>query len=324
LFKFFLKFSFGLLFLTLSLSGAAFAQQQLYIKKTKIVTTTGHIADLVRNIVGENMEVEALMGTGVDPHLWRPTRSDLVKLKKADIVFYNGLHLESQMSTLLKDLAKTKSVLAISSVLPSQDLIQKQNKIIDPHIWMNVNLWAQAIDLVVDVVSDFDEERRDKYEAAALAYRKKLDHLDYRIQVAVSTIPRKSRILITGHDAFGYFGQAYGLAVLGVQGLSTESEASLYHIENLVDIIVKQNIHAIFVENSVDKRNIQSLIEGASARGHNVKIGGSLYSDSMGAKGSFADTYIGMMVHNVATITASLGGDTNEFSDYELAYQREK
>ncbi len=322
LFKLFFKFGFLALALATLFSNAAFAQRELYIKGTTIVTTTAQVADLVRNIVGDHMKVEALMGTGTDPHLYRPTRSDLVRLRKADIIFYNGLHLEAQMVDVLKEMGKTKDVVEIASALPQKDLIYGTQKVFDPHIWMNVNNWAQSIGLVVDTVSEFDEGQREFYVAAGAAYRKKLDHLDYKIQVAMETIPRHKRILITAHDAFGYFGQAYGVAVLGVQGLSTQSEAGLKHIESLVDIIVKRKIEAVFAETSVDQRNIDALVEGAAARGHMVVIGGALYSDAMGAEGTMADSYIGMMVHNVDMIAVALGGDKGTFSEYYREYER--
>lgn len=324
LFKLFFKFGFLSLVLVTFFANTAFAQQQLYVKHMKIVTTTGQIADLVRNVVGEHIEVESIMGTGTDPHLFRPTRSDLATLRNADIIFYNGLHLEAQMADVFKKMAKVKPVVAIASALPRNDLISGQQTAFDPHIWMNVNNWARSIDLIIETIADYDEANVAAYEEAGAAYKEKLNHLDYKIQVAVATVPREKRILITAHDAFGYFGRAYGVAVMGVQGLSTESEAGLQHIENLVDIIVKRRIKAVFAESSVDHRNIEALIEGAAARGHVVKLGGVLYSDAMGPEGSMADNYIGMMVHNVDTIARALGGDDMTFTDYRSAYEREQ
>lgn len=304
------------------------AQDLLYNKhKLKIVTTTGHIADLVRNIVGDRMDVEALMGTGSDPHLYRPTRSDLVKLRRADIVFYNGLHLEAQLTDVFKKLADTRpnSVIAISTALDDKDLIYDEGAsyTYDPHVWMNVNNWAQVIDLVLKTITPFDEPNSDLYKEAAAEYREKLDKLDYRIQVAIATIPRNKRVLITAHDAFGYLGQAYGMAVLGVQGLSTESEAGLKRIESMIELIVDRGIEAVFTESSVDDRNIKALIEGAAARNHHVFEGGELYSDALGPEGSFGDNYIGMMVHNVSLIAEALGGDSKALDDYRKAALRD-
>lgn len=306
-----------LIALTALLPLQAQAQHLLYQKpKVKIVATTSQIADIIHNITGDHMQVTTLMGSGIDPHLYRPTRSDLFALKSADIIVYNGLNLEAQLQGVISKMAETKPVISVAKALNKKDLIFEEEETFDPHIWMNVNNWSRSIDPILETLQTFDERNAVAYGEAAKAYRKKLDKLDYNIQVAIATIPRDKRILITAHDAFGYLGQAYGMAVVGIQGLSTESEAGLQRIESIIDTIIKHDISAIFTESSVDDRNIEAIIEGVKARNHHTFIGGDLYSDAMGEKGSFADNYIGMMVHNVSIISEALGGSSKSLDSY--------
>jgi len=303
----------------------AHAQDSLYRPNNlKIVTTTGHIADLVHNIVGEYAQVESMMSTGSDPHLFRPTRSDLLLLKEADIIFYNGLHLEAQMGDVLERMGETKPVIALSSTLPLEDLIHEGEKVYDPHFWMNVNYWAGTIDLVVDTLTPFMPSREKQLSEAAEAYRQELDELDYKVQVAVASIPEEKRVLITAHDAFGYFGRAYGMNVIGIQGLSTESEAGIQHLENLIDLVIEHDIRAIFAETSVSPRNVEAIVEGAKARGHDIRIGAELFSDSLGPEGEPTDNYIGMMVHNVTAIAEELGGNASALKENRMEILRQE
>ena len=278
-----------------------------------IVTTTSQIGDLVSNIAGDTANVEYLMGTGIDPHLYHPTRADISKLMKADVIFYNGVNLEGKMEHLLEQLSKEKTAISIagSLALHSLQTIDGEENY-DPHVWMNVKNWITSGENVVSALSKFNPDDANKYEANNAAYTEKLKELDTFIQNALSTIPEQQRILITAHDAFGYLGSAYGIKVVGIQGISTESEAGLSKIEGLVDLLVTQKIPSVFVETSVGDHNIKAIIEGAQARGHDVQIGGSLYSDAMGSEGTDESTYIGMMKYNVNTITKALGGTLPE------------
>lgn len=282
-------------------------------KRLYVVTTTAQIADIVRNVSGEDVRVEHLMGTGVDPHLYRPTRSDVSKLKKADIVFYNGLHLEGQMIRLFDKLKEEKTVIGIAERVPPDLLIMDEESQHDPHIWMNVQAWMKGVEIIRDTLAGIDEPRGPHYHRRAELYNRKLALLDTHIRNVIKTIPEHARVLVTAHDAFGYFGDAYGIEVVGIQGLSTESEAGLKHMEELVDLLVERKLPAIFSETSVSDRNIRALMEGSKVRGHDVQPGGQLFSDAMGPEGTYEGTYIGMMEHNVRTLTKALGGTPDPF-----------
>ena len=285
----------------------------------KIVGTVGMITDVVRNIVGEHAGVEGLIGEGVDPHLYKPTRQDVVTLSQADVVFYNGLRLEGAMTDVLNRLAGAgKPVRAVTeAILNESDYLLEEaddSEKTDPHVWMDVSGWMRALPVMVDTLSAYDPENAGFYENNADVYLKKLRALDAYAKEAVATIPPEKRVLVTAHDAFQYFGRAYGLEVRGIQGISTESEAGVRDLEELIDFIVERQLPAVFVESSVGDKNVRALVEGARARGHTVKIGGTLYSDAMGPGGSYTGTYIGMIDHNVTTITKALGGTAAGFS----------
>ena len=282
---------------------SALAEKPLYI-----VTTTSQIGDLVRNITGDSARVEALMGTGIDPHLYHPTRTDVSKMMKADIVFYNGINLEGKMEHFLEQLTSQKPTISIGSAL-SLDTLQTIDGMegYDPHIWMNAHNWILGGEIVVTALSKLRADNTNIYQKNNAIYSAKLKKLDDYVRTMVASIPEKKRILVTAHDAFGYLGTAYNIEVIGVQGISTESEAGLSKIKRLVDIIVDRNVPAVFVETSVGDHNIKAIVEGAKARGHDVKIGGSLFSDAMGVEGTIESTYIGMMEYNVRTITKALG-----------------
>ncbi|MBT4757767.1 MAG: zinc ABC transporter solute-binding protein [Opitutae bacterium] len=283
----------------------------------QVLCTVGMITDIVRNIVGDYAQVEGIIGEGVDPHLYQPTRSDVVKLSTADVVFYNGLLLEGKMTNVLMRVAKSgKPVKAVTeAILENSDyLLQKEedSKHIDPHVWMDVRGWMQAVPLVAETLSIFDPLRADIYTANATAYTKKLEALDAYAQQSIGSIPESQRVLVTAHDAFNYLGRATGLTVRGIQGVSTESEAGVRDLEDLVNYIVEKKIPAVFVETSVADKNVRALVEGANARGHGVRIGGALFSDAMGQAGTYEGTYIGMIDSNITTITRALGGEAPE------------
>jgi len=279
-------------------------------ESVRVVTTVGMVGDIVREVGGDAIAVTALVGEGIDPHLYKPTRHDVLALTRADIVFYNGLMLEGKMADTLDKLSKQdKPVVAVADILSTNDILD--GVVLghhDPHVWMDVSLWSKAAEKVATILVSYRPEWEPGVRERLLHYQGRLAKLHAYITDIMATIPEDRRVLITAHDAFNYFGRAYGIEVMGIQGLSTESEAGLNDINRLVDMIVSRKITAIFVETSVADRNVKALIEGARSRGHDVVIGGSLYSDAMGAAGTYEGTYIGMLDHNATTIVKALGG----------------
>lgn len=283
--------------------------------KIQITATVGMIADIVREVAGDRAEVKGLIGEGVDPHLYKPTSNDIKSFQSADVIFYNGLMLEGKMSDVLVRLARDgKPVYAVTDEILDQEdyIITDEEDHYDPHVWMDVAGWMKAVNVVSGALAEFDPDGADAYKTNADAYLAELKELDAYAKKVISTIPEKARVLVTAHDAFGYMTKAYGLEVKGVQGLSTESEAGVKDIEDLVSFLVDRNIPSVFVESSVSDKNIRALAEGAKAKGHEVGIGGELFSDAMGATGTYEGTYIGMIDHNVTTIANALGGEAPE------------
>jgi manganese/zinc/iron transport system substrate-binding protein len=276
-----------------------------------IVTTCGMVTDIVRQVAGDKATVAGLMGEGVDPHLYKPTRDDVAKLLRADVVFYSGLMLEGRMTdTFLKVARRGTPVFAVTELLEEKFLLEPEEfqGHTDPHVWMDVRAWREAVKVVARSLAEVDPPNAAYYQGNAERYAAQLDKLDEYARQAAASIPKERRVLITAHDAFNYFGRAYGLEVRGIQGISTESEAGVADINRLVDFIVERKIPAIFVESSVSDKNIKALIEGCRARGHPVRIGGQLFSDAMGKPGTYEGTYLGMIDHNVTTIARALGG----------------
>jgi manganese/zinc/iron transport system substrate-binding protein len=275
------------------------------------VATTGMVGDLVRAVAGDKANVMGLMGEGVDPHLYKPTRDDVNKLLGADIVFYSGLLLEGRMTdTFAKIARKGIPVHPVTETLPESALIEPHGAAghPDPHVWMDVSQWSQAVDGVAGALAEFDPANAEFYRANAAAYRAKLAGLHEYGKKSIGSIPEAQRVLVTAHDAFNYFGRVYGIRVMAVQGISTESEAGVQDINRLVNFIVENRIPAIFVETSVSDKNLRAIVEGARARGWDVRIGGSLFSDAMGKPGTYEGTYPGMLDHNITTISKALGG----------------
>lgn len=269
-----------------------------------LIATTGMIGDAARRLTGS--PVQSLLGPGIDPHSYRPTRGDILALSRADLILWHGLHLESQFMEVLGELGRKKTVVAVAEVLP-KDLLRTSADYPDrpdPHVWMDPSLWRQVVDGMGATLTEagFD------VSATAPAFDADIAALGDYSATSLSSVPEERRILVTAHDAFGYFGRAYGWQVEGIQGISTESEAGLVRIGELVDLLVSRKIPAVFVESSVSDRAIRALIEGAAAQGHTVTIGGELYSDAMGPEGSYEGTWLGMIDHNVTTITRALGG----------------
>lgn len=275
-----------------------------------IVTTTGMIADIARNVAGDRADVAALMKEGTDPHLYTPTRSDVVQLMRADVIFYNGLLLEGKMSDVLGRMEQSdKPVVAMAEKIEASYLVSDPStNHFDPHVWMDVQGWLHAVDAVEETLTSYDSAAAEMYRRNAQQYRSMLRQLDDYARSTIATIPEQQRVLITAHDAFEYFGRAYDIDVHGIQGISTESEAGVRDINELVNFIVSRRIKAVFVETSVADKYVRALIEGARAQGHEVRIGGSLYSDAMGSAGTWEGTYPGMIDHNVTTIANALGG----------------
>jgi len=279
--------------------------------KPRIVATTGMIADVAREIAGESAEVAQLMGAGVDPHLYAPTRTDIQKLMEADLVLYTGLLLEGRMTdTLVRAAGGERAVVAVTEHIDEADLLMPEGfeGHPDPHVWMDVGMWKHAADRIAEALVTIQPESEDDFNASLAAYQSRLDALDAYASDALGSIPESQRVLVTAHDAFNYMGRRYSLEVVGIQGISTESEAGVRDIERLVELLVSRQIPAVFVESTVAERNIRALVEGAKAKGHAVTIGGTLYSDAMGKGGTYEGTYIGMIDHNVTTIARALGG----------------
>ncbi|MCA9877078.1 MAG: zinc ABC transporter substrate-binding protein [Thermomicrobiales bacterium] len=277
-------------------------------------TTVGMVGDLVENIGGDRVEVISLMGPGVDPHLYKPSAGDVQRLEGADVIFYGGLELEGRMTDTFVRVARAgKPTIPVSEDIPENLLrepVEFEGKY-DPHIWFDVPLWMMAAQTVKDELATLDPEADADFQANLDAYLAELEELHAYVQEQIASIPESQRVLITAHDAFGYFGDQYGLEVRGIQGTSTATEASANDIQELADFIVERGIPAIFVESSVPKATIEALQEAVRSRGAEVAIGGQLFSDAMGEAGTPEGTYLGMVRHNVDTITAALGGDTS-------------
>lgn len=276
--------------------------------KLTIVTTTGMIADIAKNVGQDSVSVSALMGPGVDPHLYKATQGDLGRLQRADIIFYNGLHLEGKMGEVFEKLERIKTVIPVARGIDSTFLLDDpiyQNAF-DPHIWFDISLWASTIAEVTSTLIQADPVNAKFYEKNASAYTDELLSLHDWVKTEIQKIPEDKRIMITAHDAFNYFGRAYDIEVRGLQGISTLSEFGLKDRVDLVNFIVEKKIKAVFVETSVSEKNINAIVEGCRQKGHEVVIGGNLFSDAMGAEGTSEGNYIGMVKANVNTIVGAL------------------
>jgi len=276
-----------------------------------VVTTIGQIGDVAQIVGGEHVTVESLMGPGVDPHLYAASESDVSKLTEADVILYNGLFLEAQMAEALEQLSRNKTVVPVAERISEDRLLASPTYAdqYDPHVWFDVTLWAQAVESVRDAFIEADPDHAADYEANTAAYLAELEALHDYVSQEAARVPDQQRVLITAHDAFNYFGRAYEFQVLGLQGISTESEASTADVQNLADFIVENQIPAIFVESSVPVRTIEAVQAAAAAQGFEVEIGGSLFSDAMGDADTPEGTYVGMVRYNIDTIVSSLLGE---------------
>lgn len=283
-------------------------------EQTYIVCTTGMIKDAAENIIGEKAKIEALMGPGVDPHLYKATQGDLKKLQAADIIIYNGLFLEGKMGEILEKLKNRKTVIAMAELLNKESFINNTEfqGAYDPHIWFDVNLWKKASTLLSEKLIQYDSSNQNYYQKNTDQYIHSLDSLNEAVSQKLKDIPDSKRVLVTAHDAFAYFGRAYNIEVRGLQGISTLSEFGLRDVSNLVEFITENEIPAIFTETSVSEKAIKAVLEGCKSKGHDVVIGGSLYSDAMGEEGTFEGTYLGMVHSNVEKIVEGLSRISKE------------
>jgi manganese/zinc/iron transport system substrate-binding protein len=291
------------------ITGCQKAEQKKTSDTLNIVATTTMLADLSRVIGGEHVNVDGLMGPGIDPHLYQASAGDVTLMQNADVVVYNGLHLEGKMGEIFQSLTdRGSTVICIEDGLPKDQLLswEDDSSVHDPHIWFQVSLWKSAAKTVADRLSEADPSHAQAYKKNLEAYTLELEKLDTYIRDRINEIPKDQRVLITAHDAFQYFGKAYGLEVRGLQGISTDAEAGTADISTLADFITKRKIKAVFVESSVPPKTIEALQAAVKSKGFDVAIGGELYSDSLGGKNSGAETYLLTVKANVDTIVGAL------------------
>jgi len=277
----------------------------------RVVTTIGMITDIVRNVGGERVQVTGLMGPGVDPHLYKASEGDVTRMAEADVVFYNGLHLEAKMGEVFEKMGgRVKTVAVTQDIDPSDLLAPPEFKgAYDPHVWFDVTFWMKAVERVRDTLIEMDPDHADLYRSNAESYLAELNELHDYVKAQAARLPEDQRVLITAHDAFNYFGQAYDFEVRGLQGISTAAEAGTADVQDLADFIVERRIPAIFVESSVPPRTIEAVQAAVRAQGFEVQIGGELFSDAMGNPDTEEGTYVGMVRHNINTIVNSLLGE---------------
>lgn len=293
----------AVVFLLIVFMGKSWAETPI-----KVVTTIGQITDVVKEIGAARVEVQGLMGPGVDPHLYRASESDVLRIGEADIIFYNGLHLEAKMGEVFERMKRNKTIIAVTADVPPQDLLADPAypDAHDPHVWFDMLIWKKAVEKIRDALIAFDPEGRETYQANAVQYLEKLEKSHQYITRRISELERSQRVLVTAHDAFRYFGKRYDFEVVGLQGISTEAEAGTRDVIKIAEFIVERKIKAVFVESSVPERNIKAVQQAVRSRGWDVKIGGELFSDALGNQGTPEGTYIGMFEHNVNTIVDAL------------------
>ena len=276
--------------------------------KPEIVVTTSIIADVVRNLTGDQIEVKSLMGPGVDPHLYKASQGDVTLLQNADLIVYNGLHLEGKMSEVLEKLKRSKTVLAVSDGLAEADIrtINADANVHDPHIWFDMTIWRKGVVYISGELGKSFPTMKESIDQNTTQYLHELDSIHALCRAEIETLPMEKRILITSHDAFEYFGKSFNFQVRGLQGISTLSESGLKDVTDMVNFIIDHKIKAVFVENSVPQKALRSVIDGCKAKGHDVTVGGELFSDALGAARTPEGTYLGMIQFNVSTIVNAL------------------
>ena len=276
-------------------------------KKIKVTVTTTMLADLTRSIGGDKVEVTGLMGEGVDPHLYIAGAGDINKLTEADLIIYGGLHLEGKMTEIFEKMKSgNKNIINVGDKLDKNKIMMEKEDVPDPHVWFDTELWASEAETVAEELSKIDRKNESYYKENLEKYKKELRELTLYIEKRIMEIPERSRVLVTAHDAFGYFGRQFGLEVKAIQGVSTDSEAGVKDISELADFIAERDIKAIFVESSVPKKSIEALQEAVKSRGKEVRIGGELYSDSLGDEEHSTETYIKTVKANADTIVNAL------------------
>ncbi len=276
--------------------------------RPNILTTTGMIGDAVKYLTSDFADTHVMMGPGVDPHLYKASQGDMQRLSDADIIVYNGLHLEGKLVDIFEKTAKDKPTIAVGDYVDSDAILRSENggNAADPHIWMDPSIWNEGLEGLSDTLQKLFPEHASSIQTKYTTYKRELGALTIEIDSLMQLIPAQSRVLITSHDAFRYFGRAFQVEVKGLQGISTVSEYGLRDIKTMVDLIIDRQIKAVFVESSVSQKSLESVVEGCKARNKDVVIGGMLYSDSMGAEGTPDGTYIGMLRHNAQIISKSL------------------
>ena len=277
--------------------------------KLYVVATVAMVGDVVQRVAGPDARVETLMGSGVDPHLYRPTRDDVRRLYDADVVFHSGYHLEGRMGEVLHALESRKPSVALAERAAIGVMADESENSHDPHCWMDPSRWKQIAGPMIEALAAARPAQRSAFEERAAAFEAECDALAEYGRRALDGVPAERRVLITSHDAFRYFGEAFGIRVLGLQGLSTESESSLRQINEVAAEVVRLKVPAVFVESSVPAKSVQALIDACASQGHTVRVGGELFSDAMGPPGTYEGTYIGMIDHNLTTVARALGGD---------------
>jgi len=276
-------------------------------ERPTVLATTSILGDILRNILPEQITVDQLMGPGVDPHLYKASQGDVQSLSRADVIVYNGLHLEGKMSEILERLSRTKEVIAFADPLPASLLRSLDSGgVVDPHIWFDLELSVRCVEQLTADLSKIFPDRGSVITESGKAYIQKLHETHKWCVSQINQLPADDRILITSHDAFGYFGDAYNFRVRGLQGISTLSESGLKDVTNMVNFIIDHKVKAVFVENSVPQKALRSVIEGCRRKGHEVNIVGELFSDALGEERTPEGTYVGMIRYNIGTIINAL------------------
>ncbi|MCD7058777.1 metal ABC transporter solute-binding protein, Zn/Mn family [Pelagibacterium xiamenense] len=290
-----------------------------------VVSTIGMIADVASNVGGECVDSIALMGPGVDPHLYQATARDVQTFQDAELILYSGYSLEGQLGDVLERFSERTPTVAISPAsIPPADLISVEDIYgIDPHLWMDVSLWAKIAPTIAGQIAELRPDCADTVAANTDAYVSQLEALDGWVEESIVSIPEEQRILVTAHDAFNYYGRAYGIEVAGIQGISTESEAGIADIREMAETVSARNVPAVFIESTINPRTIQAVIDAAAEAGHRIEIGGELYSDAMGEAGTAGGTYVGMIYENTLHITEALGGTPAPLPEALAAWARE-
>ncbi len=306
--KYFYILCASLVLISLSLTACAKAEsvKSSASEKPQVLATIGMIWDAAQAIGGDLFQSEALMGAGVDPHTYRASARDIDRLSKATLVLYSGLHLEAKLGEVFENMQGAVKVRAVSESIPRAKLIEVQKGQYDPHVWFDVSLWLHSVADIYQTLKELVPDQAEVLQVRYETYVASLRALDVDIRQKLAAVPVENRILVTAHDAFEYFGRAYGFEVRGLQGMSTVSEAGSRDMIQLADYITKKKIPAIFVESSVPRKNIEALQAAVRSRGFDVKIGGQLFSDAMGDEGTFAGSYVGMLTHNAETIANAL------------------